>query len=246
MTHLTRRNGFSDSAEARGQRAIADKLTELGQPTLGDDLLATMRAMSSDDIISMRFSVSLVEDGWVVPKSPTEIFNEGSHNVVPLLAGVNDGEGLFFVRPNRTFSTLAEQKEARLEQWGEHGQGLAAYYLADTTKDIFTTEVDYSTDSLFARPNRQILTAMAKTSADTFMYLFTRNIRDPGLRSPHAMELRYVFQTLPADAAEVDHRISALISDYWVQFATTGNPNGDNLLSGPPTTLTYSSIRSSA
>ena len=233
VTHLTHHNGFSDSAEALGQRAIADKLTELGRPTLGDDLLATMRSMSADDIISMRFSVSLAEDGWVLPKSPTEIFNEGSHNVVPLLAGVNDGEGLMFVRPERTFSTLEEQKTARLEEWGEHGGGLAAYYLADTTDDIYTTEVDYNTDSLFARPNRQILTAMAKTSADTFMYLFTRNMRDPSLRSPHAMELRYVFQTLPADASEVDHRISQLISDYWVQFATTGNPNGDNLPSWP-------------
>ena len=228
VTHLTRSNGFSDSAEARGQQAIADKLTELGRSADGN-LLATMRDMSADDIISMRVRVSLVEDGWVLPKSPTDIFSDGSHNVVPLLAGVNDGEGLFFVRPNRTFSTLDEQKAARLEEWGEHGQGLAAYYLADTTDDIFTTEVDYSTDSLFARPNRQILTAMSKTSADSFMYLFTRNMRDPSLRSPHAMELRYVFQTLPAQATEVDWRISALISDYWVQFATTGNPNGDGL-----------------
>ena len=228
VTHLTRSNGFSDSAEARGQEAIADKLTELGRSAEGH-LLATMRELSADDIISMRFRVSLVEDGWVLPKSPTDIFSDGSHNVVPLLAGVNDGEGLFFVRPNRTFSTLEEQKAARLEEWGEHGQGLAAYYLADTTEGIFTTEVDYSTDSLFARPNRQILTAMSKTSADSFMYLFTRNMRDPSLRSPHAMELRYVFQTLPAQATEVDWRISALISDYWVQFATTGNPNGEGL-----------------
>ena len=156
VTHLTRHNGFSDSAEARGQTAIADKLTELGRSTDGD-LLATMREMSADDVISMRFGVSLAEDGWVLPKSPGEIFREGSHNIVPLLAGVNDGEGLFFVRPDRTFSTLEEQRHTRLQQWGEHGQGLAAYYLAETPEDIFTTEVDYNTDSLFARPNRQIL-----------------------------------------------------------------------------------------
>jgi para-nitrobenzyl esterase len=232
VTHLTRGNGFSDSAEARGQKAIADKLTELGRSTDGD-LLATMREMSADDVMSMRFGVSLAEDGWVLPKSPDEIFSEGTHNVVPLLAGVNNGEGLFFVRPERTFSTLKEQRQARLEQWGEHGKGLAAYYLADTTDGIFTTEVDYSTDSLFARPNRQILTAMAKTPADSFMYLFTRNMRDPSLRSPHAMELRYVFQTLPAEATETDHRISGLISDYWVQFATTGNPNRAGLPEWP-------------
>ena len=232
VTHLTRGNGFYDTAEARGRHAIAEKLAELGRPTDGD-LLATMRAMSADDLMSMRFRVSLAEDGWVIPKSPTEVFSEGSHNVVPLLAGVNNGEGLFFVRPDRTFSTLEEQKAARLEEWGEHGQGLAAYYLADTTEDIFTTEVDYSTDSLFARPNRQILVAMARSSADSFMYLFTRNIRDPSERSPHAMELRYVFQTLPADATEVDWRISGLISNYWVQFATTGNPNGEGLPQWP-------------
>ena len=110
LTHLTRGNGFSDTAEARGRHAIAEKLAELGRPTDGD-LLATMRAMSADDLMSMRFRVSLAEDGWVIPKSPTEIFSEGSHNVVPLLAGVNNGEGLFFVRPDRTFSTLEEQKQ---------------------------------------------------------------------------------------------------------------------------------------
>ena len=228
VTHLTRHNGFSDSAEAIGQKAIADTFTELGRAT-GGDLLATMRALSADDVLSMGFGVSIAEDGWVFPTSPDEIFSESSQNVVPLIAGVNDGEGLLFVRPNRTFSTLEEQKQARLEEWGEHGQGLAAYYLADTTDDIYTTEVDYNTDSLFARPNRQILTAMASTSADSFMYLFTRNMRDPSQRAPHAMELGYVFQTLPDRATEVDWRISGVMSDYWVQFATTGDPNGAGL-----------------
>ena len=42
-----------------------------------------------------------------------------------------------------------------------------------------------------------------------------------------------MFQTLPADATEVDWRISGLISNYWVQFATTGNPNGEGLPQWP-------------
>jgi para-nitrobenzyl esterase len=65
------------------------------------------------------------------------------------------------------------------------------------------------------------------------MYLFTRNLRDPSERAPHAMELRYVFQTLPDDASEADRRISDQISDYWVAFATTGNPNRDGLPAWP-------------
>jgi para-nitrobenzyl esterase len=232
ITHLKNSNGFSVSAEERGQKAISEKFAELGRPVSGN-MVDAMRALSAEDVISMRFGVSLVEDGYVIPKSPAEIFSEGSHNVVPLLAGVNDGEGLFFVRPNRTFNTVAEQREARLEEWGIHGSGLAEHYLADADEDVFTAEVDYSTDLLFARPNREILNAMALTPANTFMYLFTRNLRDPSERAPHAMELRYVFKTLPEEASQVDKDIADLISDYWVQFATTGDPNREGLPGWP-------------
>ena len=70
---------------------------------------------------------------------------------------------------------------------------------------------------------------MANTSANSFMYVFTRNIRDPNERAPHAMELRYVFNTLPESASQVDKDVADVISDYWVQFATTGNPNREGL-----------------
>ncbi|MDA1094427.1 MAG: carboxylesterase family protein [Acidobacteria bacterium] len=232
VTHLTRANGFSDSAEEQGRQAVAGKLEALGMAT-GGDLLATMRAMSADDVLDMAFGVSLTEDGWVLPTSPAEIFAEGSHNVVPLLAGVNNGEGLMFVQPQRTFTTLEEQKTARLAEWGEPGRGLADHYLAGTPDALYASEVDYNTDLWFARPNREILNAMSRTSAGTFMYLFTRNLRDPGERAPHAMELRYVFQTLPDDASETDRRLSDLISDYWVAFASAGDPNGNGLPAWP-------------
>ncbi len=228
VTHQKNGNGFTNSAEEQGQRAIAEKLTELGRSASGVTV-DEMRALSADDVISLSFQVSLVEDGYVIPKSPAEIFSERSQNVVPLLAGVNDGEGLFFVRPNNTFSTVAEQREARLEEWGTRGRGLADHYLADSDEDIYTTEVDYNTDAWFARANREILNSMANTRANSFMYVFTRNLNDPSQRAPHAMELRYVFNTLPQQASQVDKDIADLMSDYWVQFATTGNPNREGL-----------------
>ncbi len=232
VTHLTRHNGFSDSAEERGRRAVASKLEELGR-TDHDDLLTAMRAMSAEELMDMQFNVSLAEDGWVIPQAPADLFRTGAHNVVPLLAGVNDGEGLMFVRPNRTFETLEEQRQQRVEEWGEHGRGLAEHYLAESADQLYTSEVDYNTDLWFARPNREILNANASTSGDAFMYLFTRNLRDPAERAPHAMELRYVFQTLPDDAPAVDRQVSDLMSDYWVQFASTGNPNRDGLPAWP-------------
>lgn len=228
VTHLKNGNGFTDGAEEQGQRAIAAKFSELGT-SIDGDMADEMRALSASDVISMRFRVSLVEDGYVIPKSPGEIFSEGSQTVVPLLAGVNNGEGLFYIRPERTFTTVAEQRETRLEQWGMLGSGLADHYLASSDEDIFTTEVDYSTDTQFARASREILNAMSKTPANSFMYVFTRNLNDPSQRAPHFMEVRYVFNNLPEQASQVDKDIADLMSDYWVRFATSGNPNREGL-----------------
>ena len=231
ITELKRANGITGSAEARGENAIATKLQELGIST--GDMLASMRSLSAREVLEMDIRVSLIVDGVTFPKSPAAIFAEGSHNVVPLMAGINDGEGLFFVRPDRVFKTVAEQRAARLEEFGEFAGNLMDYYVAKNAEDVFVTEVDFNTDSWFARPTREIIQAIARSSEDSYMYVFTRNLRDPSLRSPHAMELRYVFNNLPATASETDQDIAQLLNDYWVQFARAGTPNGNGLPAWP-------------
>lgn len=228
VTHLTQHNGLSESAESRGQKAISAKLAELDQ-SVGGDLVATMRAMTAEDVLNMPLQVSLIEDGWVYPKSAAEIFAEGSHNIVPLLAGTNDGEGLLFVRGPRAINTVADQRSAREAELGELAGNLLDYYVAKTDADALEVEIDYNTDSWFARPTRELVQAMANTAADSYMYVFTRNLQDPSERSPHAMELRYVFKELPDDASGIDQDIAQLMNDYWTQFAATGNPNRTGL-----------------
>lgn len=45
------------------------------------------------------------------------------------------------------------------------------------------------------------------------------------------MEIAYVFGTFPWPFSwdDADHKLSDMISSYWVNFATTGNPNGEGL-----------------
>jgi para-nitrobenzyl esterase len=231
VTNLDTPNGINESAETRGETAIAAKLQEKG--ITGAATLDNMRALSAEDILNMEMGVSLIVDGYTYPKSPAEIFAEGSHNIVPLMAGINDGEGLFFVREGRTFNTIEEQRSARIEEFGDFAGDLLDFYVADSTEDVFTVEVDYNTDSWFARPTREIIHSVARSSEDSYMYVFTRNIRDPSQRSPHAMELRYVFNNLPDDASNTDQEIAQLMNDYWVQFAKTGTPNGNDLPQWP-------------
>jgi para-nitrobenzyl esterase len=227
VTKLNTPNGMTVSAEQRGSQVIGAKLEELGMS--GSDVLENMRSLSAQQLMEMQLGVSLIVDGHVFPKSPAEIFAEGSHNIVPLMAGINDGEGLFFVRPDRTFQSVTEQRAARVEEFGEHAGSLLDYYVADNDEDVFTVEVDYNTDAWFARPTREIIHAIARSAEDSYMYVFTRNLRDPMQRAPHAMELRYVFNTLPGDAPQADVEIAQLLNDYWTQFAKSGTPNGDGL-----------------
>ena len=232
MTHLTEHNGLSESAESRGQRAIGNKLAELGVSG-GGDVLESMRALSAEEVLSLQLEVSLIEDGWVYPKSAPEIFAEGSHNIVPLLAGINDGEGLLFVRGDRVPDSIADQRRIREAELGEFSGNLLDIYVAASDADVLAVEVDYNTDSWFARPTRELVRSMARTPAATYMYVFTRNLQDPAQRSPHAMELRYVFNELPDNASEIDQKISELMNNYWVQFAATGNPNRSGLPQWP-------------
>jgi para-nitrobenzyl esterase len=228
VADLKRHNGLSEGVEVRGQKAVSAKLAELRRSADGD-LLKTMRSLPAADILSMDFRLALAVDGWAYPKSPREILSEGSHMIMPLMAGVTDGEGLSYARPDNTPSTLQEQRQTRLAEWGEHGNLIAPHYLADTAEDLYASEVKYRTDMMFARANRELINAMARSGASTFKYVFTRNLNDPSQQAPHGMDTRYIFQTLPDGASAVDLRLSDLMSDYWVQFAKTGNPNRPGL-----------------
>ncbi len=59
------------------------------------------------------------------------------------------------------------------------------------------------------------------------------------LGAHHAAEIPYVFGTagdlLPS--TEIDDRLAETIRSYWVQFATTGDPNADGIPDWPQLTL---------
>ena len=85
VTDLKSANGFSESAEVLGGRAIATAL-DMAQVT-GPDTLSKMRSLSAQEVLDLEHGVTLIVDGWLYDKAPIEIFEEGSHNNVPIITG---------------------------------------------------------------------------------------------------------------------------------------------------------------
>ena len=138
------------------------------------------------------------------------------------------------IRPGRAPASISDQRNLRIQQLGDLGVDLVDFYIADNEQQLFDTEVDYSSDSVFVRASRELALASALAGQqDTYLYVFTRNSRDPSQRAAHFMEVPYVFGTLPERAPREDKELSQLMNDYWVQFAKTGTPNGQGLPAWP-------------
>lgn len=87
-------------------------------------------------------------------------------------------------------------------------------------------------DVVFSSQMRWWARSTENVSSDAYVYYFTRVPPIPNsdyLGAYHAAEIAYAFQTISPDYEDVDRELSDLMSDYWVNFATNGDPNGKGL-----------------
>ena len=228
VTNLKTANGFMQSAEELGAAAIGSKLDDLDIKE--GSLVDQMRSLSAEQIMELDVPVSLIVDGWLYKKPPIETFFEGSQISVPIMSGYNSGEGLGYVRRQSNVpQTLSEQLSKRVGQLGEQGDGVVDLYVADSEENITAVEVDFMSDNMFVRASRELALAGARANQDTYLYIFGRNSQNPEDLAPHYAEVKYVFNKLSDSESNADKELAELMNSYWIQFARTGNPNGEGL-----------------
>ena len=183
---------------------------------------------------AIRFGV--VVDGYSLPASVADTFAAGKQNDVPTLTGNNADEGGASPQPTVTAEEFARQAKQR---YGEAADEFLKLYPATSDEQAKAAQNDSARD--LARTNLYLWTLNRAKTAKTksFTYFWTHTLPGPDAAKYgafHTSEVPYVLNTLDRSDrpfTDLDRKIADLLSAYWVNFATTGDPNGTGLPAWP-------------
>ena len=210
---------------------------------LGAGSIAVMRAISAQQLLSAatsnRFRTDGIVDGWSIPDQPYVIFSSGRQNKVPVLTSSNAEDGTTLGLLSRIPANNDVYISCAQDMYG----GLFSEFLEIYPANDLRQMTLYSYCDAGFGWNSITWARMTENVGETaYLYLFSH--RPPGpqketLGAFHAAEIAYVFnnpQGLRYTATNDDIQLADVMSDYWVNFASTGNPNAEGLPEWKPYT----------
>jgi para-nitrobenzyl esterase len=222
-------------AESYGERFTG----MLGVASIGE--LRNVPARTIVDAPTGRFESSWpIIDGYVMPDDPVRLFRERRYHDVPLLTGSNADEGTLYAAATSADAFVA----AARARFGALAAEYVRLYPAATDREAYRSSEETTRDQVFAWQNWTWARLQREYgSAPAYAYRFehvpplpesTVFIERPAsrdLRSFHGGEIAYVFGNLHDDWPwqAHDRHLGQVMSQYWVNFARTGDPNGDGL-----------------
>lgn len=226
-------------------RAQAEAMA-LGQAEehFGTTSLAELRAKPAEEIFANIRGAGMMIDGYIIPEDLSVAFANGRQNPVDVLVGSNEDEGSFtasFGPP----ATLESWMQGEAMRYGSNVELGRAAYPASTDAEALAQSTRPFSDAMTWHM-RQFADYQSDIGQQAYLYYFTHDpIYDEGranLGAAHTGEIPYVFDNLcaprtfpggssveqmcgnPREEAFADQ-----VSQYWVNFAATGNPNGEGL-----------------
>ncbi|KAJ9320601.1 hypothetical protein DTO027B5_4128 [Paecilomyces variotii] len=194
-----------------------------------------------------------VLDGYVLPATYEEMLRRGNHSIVPVLTGVNKDENGASPNPGldvRNYTSL------HTEEFGSVGLANEFFKLypagansttADEASNAFYRDQSRVSTCLWA--NEYVAGSLLNTSGNgtfsTYTYYWTHAPPGQDQGAYHMSEINYAFNNLYATErpwTQKDYKIANIMSDYWVNYIRTGNPNGKGLAYWPQNSVNSSMI----
>lgn len=207
------------AAEERGRQ-----LTE----KLGISSIAGLRAIPADSLLKIPNQNGIVIDRVVIPPV-YETFAAGKQNDVSLISGWNADDGVSFGPP----PTASQFKAGAKSQYGDKADEYLQVFPANTDEEAAQSRKLISQlrfgwhNYTWAKMQSQHGTGKA------YLYLFNHvPPGEPNYGAFHSAEFGYALHTLKfwdRPFTEIDYKLEETMSSYWMNFAKTGDPNGEGL-----------------
>jgi para-nitrobenzyl esterase len=208
-----------------------------------------LRAVAADKLQSviteeMSEGFHHIRDGHVFPENVGVAFAKGEYNKVPMLFGYNADEGTLFFpddpQPTVWLPDTAPGDAASLttqlsKAFPSQAERLVELYDLDTDFTLGGTQM--MGDEIFGVNIRYVARQNEAQGEDSYLYYFSRvpPSKKQSLGAFHAAEIPFVFGSYEPilGQSKEDEALAELIQNYWVNFAKTGNPNGEDLPGWP-------------
>lgn len=238
MSHLTESQPRLPAAEETGL-AFAQALGTEETPAS----LEKMRSISAEEVLStfelkLRLRPQINVDGWVFPDPIELIFKRGDQNPVDVIVGFNADEAtsMFGSSSSVTMEAFRDRVKGR---YGESAEEFFEIYPFQNDQEAKEAILASVRDAWFAWQMRTWADLVSTTGRKAYLYYFSRvppipKSEDYG--AYHGAEHVYIVGNLESTSftpEPVDWDLSKTMMGYWVNFARTGDPNGESLVHWP-------------
>lgn len=209
---------------------------------LGCKSIYELRNLDGCDLINATvengYTPNFCIDGYFLPDTPWNLFNSGNFNDMNVLVGATSEEfGSFGPLDKVTIAPECFEKYVAAVFPQSKQQAIIDHYPHDDSKQTLLALLRILGDLHFLSSAR-LGENCAKYGKTCYLYYKTRP--DPGKRgeilgSTHSSELPYLFGRNerciinPEGMDPVEQAFGQQLMNYWVNFISSGNPNGSNV-----------------